>query len=99
MQEVEQTLIAALPLSWLAQPTWTFLDTGTEVIRCRGQAAAQAMQAVHLSGSTTAVPPGPMDMAPNWHAATQEPKPRQPKAHSRGPPATFVAEMQSLTPT
>ena len=25
MQEVEQTLMAALPLSWLAQPTWTFL--------------------------------------------------------------------------
>ena len=99
MQELEHTLMAALPLSRLAQPTWTFLEAGTETIRCRGQALAQAMQAVHLSGSTTAVPLGPMDMAPNWQALTQEPKPRHPKAHSRGPAATFVAEMQSFTPT
>ena len=39
----------------------------------------QAPQLVHFSGSTTAAPLGPMDMAPNWQAFTQEPKPRQPK--------------------
>ena len=98
MQELEHTLMAALPLSWLAQATRTFLDTGTSAIRWRGQALAQAMQSVHLSGSTTAAPLGPMDMAPNWQAATQEPKPRQPNWHSRGPAATLVAEMQSFTP-
>ena len=100
MQEDLHTLMAALPLSRLAQATFTFFSlAGTDTISFRGQALMQAPQLVHLSGSTTAVPLGPMDMAPNWQALTQEPKPRQPKAHSRGPPATLVAEMQSLTPT
>ena len=40
-----------------------------------------------------------MDIAPNWQAFTQEPKPRQPKRQSRGPAATLVAERQSCTPT
>ena len=98
MQELEQTLIAALPLSRLAQATWTLALAGTSTMSLRGHAFMQAPQSVHFSGSTTAEPLGPMVMAPNWQALTQEPRPKQPKEQSRGPAATLVAPMQSWTP-
>ena len=56
MQELLQTLIAALPLSRLAQATWTFLLAGTEVIRPGGAglhagAAVGALLRVHNGGA------------------------------------------------
>jgi len=61
----------------------------------RGQASRQAPQLVHFSLSTSATPCALMWMASNWQAATQVPKPMQPKEQAVGPPATFVAATQS----
>ena len=77
MQPWPQALVVTGPLSWLEQPTITLESYGTDAMMFRGQAVAQAIQPVHSSWSTTAMPFS-IFSAPNWQAATQLPKPRQP---------------------
>ena len=89
IQEALQTLLATAPLSRFTHITTIrrfFGPFGRSSMTLRGQVLTQAPQAVQRSSSTSGNPvSGLMHSAPNWHAATQSPPPKQPNAHAVSP--------------
>lgn len=85
MQATEHALRATPPLSRLAHCT-TALFRGRNSIRPRGQACAQAPQAVQMDAFTSGKPvEGFICSPPNVQASTQSPQPRQPYAQLLSP--------------
>ena len=85
-----QALLAIAPLSLFTHITTIrrlFLPFGRISMIRRGQALAQAPQAVHFCSSTSGRPvSGLMWIASNLHASTQSPQPNQPNAQPVSPP-------------
>jgi len=98
-----QALLATAPLSLFTHITTIrrlFLPFGRISMIQRGQALAQAPQAVHFSSSTSGKPvSGFMWMASNRHAVTQSPHPRQPKAQAVSPPHVAWAIAHDWAPS